>query len=222
MSLVALLPSCDGGSVHTSDAGGDSASAAHADLGPTVDADSADAPAPPVPPSPPGPPAPPPPAGTCPWGATLSANAAVGLAAIAHSDGVSPEEQQLLDRMNAHRGGELLVWSPCLADLARSHSADMVAAGYYGHGAAGAPDDFMVSRRATAAGLVVDGRLDENVLTGDLRYWLGGDIARVVDMWMMDDHRLPILGCREVGVGVASMPYLDTTIVYVTADFACP
>jgi len=30
------------------------------------------------------------------------------------------------------------------------------------------------------------------------------------------------LGCAETGVGISSMPYMDTTIVWVTADFACP
>lgn len=219
-SIAALLSSCDDGSVRTSEGGRDSASAT--DLGPPGDADRVDAPTSPSPPPPPDPPAPPSPAGACPWGSALAGNASVGLAAIVHTDDISPDEQQIVDRMNDNRVGAPLAWNPCLADLARSHSADMVASRYYGHGSAGAPDDFMVSRRATSAGLVVDGRLDENVLTGDLRYWLDGEIARVVDMWMMDDHRLPILGCREVGVGVASMPYLDTTIVYVTADFACP
>jgi len=36
------------------------------------------------------------------------------------------------------------------------------------------------------------------------------------------DPELAILGCAEAGVGINSMPYMDTTIVWVTADFACP
>ena len=39
-------------------------------------------------------------------------------------------------------------------------------------------------------------------MTGDLRYYLGGDIATVVADWMMDDHKLPILGCAEAGVAI--------------------
>jgi uncharacterized protein YkwD len=140
---------------------------------------------------------------------------------VEHLDEGTADETAVFERMNEVRGGEPLAWNACLADLARSHSRDMVDRGYFGHGAAGSPGSFMVADRAAAAGLSADGWLNEDILQGDLRYWLGGDIARTVDMWMTDDHRLPILGCREVGVGVVSVPYLDTVIVYVTADFVC-
>ena len=162
-------------------------------------------------------------AAACPWGAQLGGNASVGLAAVPHASGPTADEQVVLAAMNARRTAAApLTWNGCLADLARGHSADMIAQGYFGHGAAGDPGAFMIADRVLATGLALAGHADEDLLTGDLRYYLGGDIATVVADWMMDDHKLPILGCAEAGVAIGSRPYLDTTIVWVTADFRCP
>jgi len=158
----------------------------------------------------------------CPWGAALAGNAGVGLAAAPHANGPTADEQQVLSAMNARRTGPPLVWNSCLADLARGHSVDMMTRGYFGHGSATAPQMFMIGDRVAAAGLSLTGHPDEDLLTGDLRYYLGSDITHVVTNWMTDDHALPILHCAEVGVAISSMPYMDTTIVWVTADFRCP
>lgn len=158
----------------------------------------------------------------CPWGDAVPADPAVGLALVTHADAPSELERVVLLRMNQQRSDAPLTWDSCLADLARSHSTDMIARGYYGHGTAGAPSQFLVVQRAASAGLQAAGTLDEDVLQGDFHYWLHDDIATVVDLWMSDGHRIPILGCDRVGVGITSTPFLDTTIVYVTADFVCP
>lgn len=157
----------------------------------------------------------------CPWGALLPADPAVGLAEVVHRDAPTELEAAVLARMNEQRDGAPLAWSDCLGDLARSHAHDQVARGYYGHGTAGDPSTFMIVARAASAGFAADGSLDEDVLQGDLHYWLLDDIGNAVDMWMSDGHRIPILGCEEVGIGVAEQPFLDTTIVFVVADFAC-
>jgi uncharacterized protein YkwD len=125
--------------------------------------------------------------------------------------------------MNEYRGGAPLVWNDCLADLARAHSEDMMTRGYFGHGTSGDSSSFLISARAEAAGFTPSvGWLDEDVYTGDLHYVLFDDIRGVVDAWMTDGHAIPILGCDEAGVGVAEMDFLDTVIVWVTADFVCP
>jgi len=124
--------------------------------------------------------------------------------------------------MNKARGGTPLVWDDCLADLARSHSKDMVARVYYGHGTAGNTKAFLVGSRVTASKLVVAGHPDEDVLMGDLQYFLKGDVAVAVDYWMTDGHKLPILGCIRAGVGVEKVTTAQGTTAYVTADFACP
>jgi len=198
--VAALVAGCGAESMNAG--GGDDTPGAPPDGGPVADAPSG--------------------GGACPWGAQLADNAGVGLAAVAHTASPTAEEQQVFAAMNARRSGAPLVWNGCLTDLARSHSVDMVTRGYYGHGSKAEPRRFMIGDRVAAAGLALNGHADEDLLTGDLRYFLGSDITNVVAKWMTDGHALPILNCAEVGVGISSMPYMDTTIVWVTADFACP
>lgn len=138
-------------------------------------------------------------------------------------DGGTADERRVFDRMNAARGASKLVWDDCLADLARGHSHDMVTRGYYGHGTSGNPKAFLVGQRVTTAKLVLSGSPDEDVLMGDLQYFLKGDVGRAVDdYWMTDGHKIPILGCTRVGVGIDRIVSGQGTVVYVTADFACP
>jgi len=158
----------------------------------------------------------------CPWGASLAADPGVGLAGVPHAAAPTTDEQAVFDAMNARRTGAPLAWNACLADLARGHSVDMMTSGYFGHGSAGDPQTFMIVDRVAATHLTLGGHADEDVLTGDVRYYLGSDIRTVVADWMTDGHAIPILNCAEAGVGISSMPYMDTTIVWVTADFACP
>ena len=158
----------------------------------------------------------------CPWGDEIARDAGVGLAAVPHASSPTADEQKVFSAMNARRTAQPLTWNGCLADLARSHSVDMMSQGYFGHGAATDPTTFMIGDRVAATGLALTGHADEDLLTGDFKYYLGSDITTVVTDWMTDAHALPILGCAEAGVAISSMPYMDTTIVWVTADFACP
>jgi len=136
--------------------------------------------------------------------------------------GGTTDEQAVFAAMNKARGGTPLVWDDCLGDLARSHSKDMVTRGYYGHGTAGNTKAFLVTKRIAAAKLSIAGSPDENVLMGDLQYFLKGDIAMTVTYWMSDGHKIPILGCARAGVGVERVTTAQGTTVYVTANFACP
>lgn len=159
---------------------------------------------------------------SCPWGAQLSANASVGLATSAHVAGGSADERRVLDKMNQQRpAGSPLLWDDCLADLARSHSQDMVLRGYFGHGTAGDSSAFLVPSRGQATAIAGANNLDEDVLMGDLGTFLHGDVGTTVDYWMTDGHKLPILGCDAVGVGIVSVSFMGSTTEYVTADFRC-
>jgi uncharacterized protein YkwD len=158
----------------------------------------------------------------CPWGGAVAGSPTVGLAASAHVPGGTTEERRVFDALNAQRKAPL-AWDDCLGDLARSHAEDMAARRYYGHGSAGSPRAFMIPDRVRAAGLAAPPSVDENVLMGDLAYFLKGDAASAVGYWMTDGHRVPILGCASVGVGVAKVTAGGTTTAYVTADFSgCP
>jgi uncharacterized protein YkwD len=101
----------------------------------------------------------------------------------------------------------------------------MAQSGYYGHGSAGSPKAFLIVQRAAAAGLSSNPLkewLTEDVLMGDLASYLGGKPANAVDLWMgSPGHAAPIQKCREVGVGIASLSFLGTTTILVTADFLC-
>jgi len=158
---------------------------------------------------------------SCLWGDQLSASPGVGLATEPHGAGPNSDQQKVLNRMNSFRGGTPLKWNGCLGDIAQSHCDDMLQRGYYGHGTLGNTSAWMIPDRVSTSGLVITGSPDEDVLTGDLKYWLDSDIANTVDMWMNDDHKLPILNCDEVGIGISVEPMLDSFQVWVTADFSC-
>lgn len=160
----------------------------------------------------------------CPWGQQLLDDAASGLSPVQHIPGGSSDEQALFQRMNQHRPGTALAWDDCLADVARGHSRDMAVRKYWGHGCAAHPSAFLVAQRASAAGYVPGGGewLTEDILQGDLQYYLNGNIASAVDIWIgSPGHAAPILSCSRVGIGVERVTFLGSTSVLITADFAC-
>jgi uncharacterized protein YkwD len=129
-------------------------------------------------------------------------------------------EEEVVRLMNAERTDELpdLSHSDTLREIARRHSADMLANDYFSHDR---PDGCSSSCRATEAGYRWQ-TIGENiyVMSG---FKLGATDAAhmVVDGWMQSEgHRANILRAAftEVGVGVAS----DGTSYYVTALYARP
>jgi uncharacterized protein YkwD len=160
----------------------------------------------------------------CPWGGHMPASSAAGLADSAHLGGGTADERAVAARMNQQRSGSPLRWDDCLADLARAHSQDMVKSGYFGHGSKASPSAFLIADRAAAASFSIAASewLTEDILQGDLAYYLKGQAANAVDIWMgSPGHAAPILECKAVGVGIATTSFMGTTTIIVTADFLC-
>jgi uncharacterized protein YkwD len=143
-------------------------------------------PEPPPDPEPPAPePAPPPPSPSKPPSTTSSAP----------SSGASAAEAAVVDLVNQERaraGCPSVRGEAALHDLARRHSADMAARGYFDHTD---PDGRTPWDRAEAAG--ISGLGGENIAMG------AADARSVMDLWMNSPgHRANILTCDFTRIGV--------------------
>ena len=143
-------------------------------------------PPPPPEPEPPAPePPPPPPSPSKPPSTTSSAP----------SSGASAAEAAVVDLVNQERaraGCPSVRGEAALHDLARRHSADMAARGYFDHTD---PDGRTPWDRAEAAG--ISGLGAENLAMG------AADARSVMDLWMNSPgHRANILTCDFTRIGV--------------------
>ena len=115
-------------------------------------------------------------------------------------NGGSPDERAIFDQINAERtnvGLEPLEWSDQVANVARSHAADMNQLDYFDHGSSTRP--YRVDGVTNRDNWLPFPRLDF-VYPGDFRRAgeniasTGDPVARVVGMWMdSDGHRAAIL-----------------------------
>jgi len=109
----------------------------------------------------------------------------------------SAYEMQVLELVNAERakhGLSALSWDNSLADVARAHSRDMAARGFFSHNN---PDGKTPFDRIKAAG-ISDGSAGENIAAGQK------NPEEVVDAWMNSaGHRANILNAsfKKLGVG---------------------
>jgi uncharacterized protein YkwD len=143
-------------------------------------------PPPPPDPEPPAPePAPPPP----------SPSKSPSTTSSAPSSGASAAEAAVVDLVNQERaraGCPSVRGEAALHDLARRHSADMAARGYFDHTD---PDGRTPWDRAEAAG--ISGLGGENIAMG------AADARSVMDLWMNSPgHRANILTCDFTRIGV--------------------
>ena len=144
-------------------------------------------------------------------------------------------ERMIHDAVNAERaahGLHALAWQPEVAAIARAHSVDMVARGYYDHLNLDGEDPTARAlrfgypcRKAYSYGLA------ENIMQGDVWHsktiglgggtdWMSvGDVVRMaVDGWMdSPGHRENILMPRYDRSGVGGA--LDGDVIYLTQNF---
>jgi uncharacterized protein YkwD len=116
-----------------------------------------------------------------------------------------------MNRVRASYGLRPLRFAAKLHAAARSHSADMIRRGYFGHGA--------FARRLNGFGVNAP-LVGENLAWGSGPYGAAGTI---VHEWLVSpEHRANLLrpGFRLVGVGSAIGPFAGQRAVVVTADFA--
>jgi uncharacterized protein YkwD len=151
------------------------------------------------------------------WAAAIVAAALLAAlhAPAGHADvALSGREQAFLaaiNRTRAEHGLGGVVLDGGLVDAARAHSSDMVAHGYFEHGA--------FWRRLESVG-ATRGTIGE-ILGWDAHP--GAAVAEIVWMWLRSpEHRAVLLNpvYREIGVGVADgrfRGYPNTVVV--TADF---
>jgi uncharacterized protein YkwD len=135
------------------------------------------------------------------WRATLLV-ALLGLAACGGDDPTGPGDnsdvQQFVQLVNQHRltqGCEALVWRQDVADVAETHSQDMIARGYFDHEN---PDGQGPGARLAAAG-IANTSWGENLARGTT------DARTVLDLWLNSPgHRANIEQCAftQHGVGL--------------------
>jgi uncharacterized protein YkwD len=126
--------------------------------------------------------------------------------------GNSSYEQQVLTLTNAQRaaaGCPALIWNGTLASVARAHSQDMAAKGYFDHNS---QNGTTPAQRLTAAGYPYR-QMAENIAAGQ------STPDNVMTSWMGSaGHKANILNCslKEIGVGFATGGPYGT---YWTQDF---
>jgi len=129
-------------------------------------------------------------------GATVKGNVSLGLAASPETPRNpcgSAEERVCFNDLNAERASRGLhpyIWDGDLADLARSHAADMKQVGYFGHGSS-TNSGHLYQDRADFLGL--KGGKFRSVVENSAGGYRSG--AAVIDGWMTSSgHRAVILG----------------------------
>lgn len=128
---------------------------------------------------------------------------------------IAPEEQEMLDLVNAERTRESLApvtWCPALARSATDHSQDMALKNYFEHESL---DGREVADRAKSQGYNFQ-TVGENIAVGQR------DVAEVMQGWMNSPgHRENILRPQftHLGSGVATGDFKGQESIYWTQNF---